>query len=117
MATKTSSIYIRLEPGVKETAEQVLSALGLPLSSAVNLFLKQVAMRRCIPFPLSLPQNRCIETDQMTAEELDNAIEDGYRSYLRREGKSAEMCSNPWKRSPFSKNDKSTLLPKVISRN
>lgn len=90
MATKTSSVYVRLEPGVKESAEQVLSALGLPLSSAVNIFLKQVAMRRCIPFSLSLPEKHRVELGQMSAEEVSEALNDGYQAYLRKEGRPAD---------------------------
>ncbi|MBQ1336420.1 MAG: type II toxin-antitoxin system RelB/DinJ family antitoxin [Selenomonadaceae bacterium] len=89
MAAKTSSVYIRLEPGVKESAEQVLTALGLPLSNAVNIFLKQVAMRRCIPFPLSLPEKHRVETASLSEDALNSLLEDGYQAYLRKEGKPA----------------------------
>ena len=90
MATKTSSVYVRLEPGVKESAEQVLTALGLPLSSAANIFLKQVAMRRCIPFSLALPKEHRVELKQMSAEEVGEALNDGYQAYLRKEGRPAD---------------------------
>ena len=38
---KTTNIYIRLEPGLKEQAELVLGQLGIPVSTAVNIFLSQ----------------------------------------------------------------------------
>ena len=90
MATKTSSVYVRLEPGVKESAEKVLTAIGLPLSSAVNIFLKQVAMRRCIPFSLALPKEHRIEMGQMSAEKINDALDEGYQAYLRKEGQPAD---------------------------
>ena len=90
MATKTSSIYIRLEPDVKEQAEKVLTALGLPLSNAVNIFLKQVAMKRCIPFSLSLPEKRQIEMDRLSEQELEQALHEGYQAYLDGKGKPAQ---------------------------
>ncbi len=33
---KTSNVFARVEPGVKEQAEQVLNELGIPMSNAVN---------------------------------------------------------------------------------
>ena len=52
---KTTNIYVRLEPGLKEQAEAVLGQLGIPVSNAVNIFLKQVVMHRGIPFDVKLP--------------------------------------------------------------
>ena len=49
MAAKTTNVYIRMEPEVKIAAEKVFDQLGIPFSTAVNLFLKQVAMKQCIP--------------------------------------------------------------------
>lgn len=52
---KTTSLYVRLESGLKEQAELVLEQLGIPVSNAVNIFLKQVVMQRGIPLTLSFP--------------------------------------------------------------
>lgn len=35
---KTTNIYVRLEPGLKEEAEAILAQLGIPVSNAVNIF-------------------------------------------------------------------------------
>ena len=40
--SKTSSVFARVEPDIKEQAEQVLNELGIPMSNAIGLFLKQV---------------------------------------------------------------------------
>ena len=37
---KTANLYARIEPEVKEQAESILSALGIPASSAINMFYK-----------------------------------------------------------------------------
>ena len=39
---KTSNLYARIEPEVKEQAEGILSALGIPVSNAINMFYKQI---------------------------------------------------------------------------
>ena len=38
MATKSANLYARIEPDVKEKAENILAKLGIPASSAINMF-------------------------------------------------------------------------------
>lgn len=42
MATKTSNVTARVEPEVKEQAETILSDLGIPVSTAINIFYRQI---------------------------------------------------------------------------
>ncbi len=35
---KTGNLYARIEPDVKEQAEEILSTLGISVSSAINMF-------------------------------------------------------------------------------
>mgnify|MGYP000153938335 FL=1 len=37
---KTANLYVRIEPDVKEQAETILSALGIPASNAITMFYK-----------------------------------------------------------------------------
>ncbi|MCR4711927.1 MAG: type II toxin-antitoxin system RelB/DinJ family antitoxin, partial [Clostridia bacterium] len=37
---KTANVFSRVEPQIKEEAEQILDQLGLSMSSAVELFLR-----------------------------------------------------------------------------
>ena len=46
MAAKTSNLYARIEPEVKEEAESILAALGIPASNAINMFYKQIILNR-----------------------------------------------------------------------
>ena len=43
---KNNKFVYRIEPGLKEEAELILGQLGIPMSNAVNIFLKQVVMQR-----------------------------------------------------------------------
>ena len=54
---KTANLYARIEPEVKEQAEGILAALGIPVSKAINMFYKQIILRRGIPFEMKLPQD------------------------------------------------------------
>lgn len=57
---KTSNLYARIEPDVKEQAEAILSALGIPVSNAINMFYKQIILQRGIPFEMKLPASICL---------------------------------------------------------
>lgn len=74
---RTSNIYIRVEPEVKKQAEQVLEQLGIPMSNAVSMFLKQVALQRGIPFEMKLPKSVPLSYDSLTKEEFDAEIAKG----------------------------------------
>lgn len=48
---------IRIEENIKKEAVELLEGLGLNLSDAVNMFLRQVILRRGIPFEVKYPEN------------------------------------------------------------
>lgn len=52
MGVKTDVVRARIEQDVKQDAEQVLNAIGLTMSDAIRLFVRQVAVRG--EFPLEL---------------------------------------------------------------
>ena len=43
--TRTANVFARVEPEVKEQAEQVLDRLGISMSNAVGMFLRQIVPR------------------------------------------------------------------------
>ncbi|MDR1413312.1 MAG: type II toxin-antitoxin system RelB/DinJ family antitoxin [Actinomycetes bacterium] len=51
---REDSITIRIDKQIKADATDVIDSLGLSLSAAITLFLRQVALRREIPFRLSV---------------------------------------------------------------
>lgn len=53
MENKTSAINIQVDSDVKRDATLVLTELGLSMSSAINIFLKQVVKRNGIPFEVT----------------------------------------------------------------
>jgi DNA-damage-inducible protein J len=50
---RTSNIFARVEPEIKKQAELVLEQLGISMSNAIGLFLRQVVLQRGIPFERS----------------------------------------------------------------
>jgi DNA-damage-inducible protein J len=57
---KNTSVNVRTTEEIKRGAEVIFSGLGLNISSAVNLFLKQVINYRGIPFDLRLPNKETL---------------------------------------------------------
>ena len=83
--SKSSSVYTRVEPELKEQVEQVLSKLGIPMANAINLFLHQIVLRKGIPFDVTLPQRMPLDYSSLTQEQFDAEIEKGFVSM--REGR------------------------------
>ncbi|RKI44302.1 type II toxin-antitoxin system RelB/DinJ family antitoxin [bacterium D16-51] len=54
MATTTPT-QIRIEENTKKQAVELLEGLGLNLSDAVNMFLRQVILHNGIPFEIKYP--------------------------------------------------------------
>ncbi|MDE7242535.1 MAG: type II toxin-antitoxin system RelB/DinJ family antitoxin [Oscillospiraceae bacterium] len=79
---KTANLYARIEPDVKEQAEDILAALGIPVSNAINMFYKQIILQRGIPFEVKLPQAKMVDMSKLTAQELDQELEKGYNDVL-----------------------------------
>lgn len=91
MATKSANIYARIEPEVKEQAESILNALGIPISSAINMFYKQIIIREGIPFDLTITPKRLLDIQSLTKEELHKELEKGYKDILEGRTKPAEQ--------------------------
>lgn len=82
---RTSNVFARVEPELKEQAEIVLDQLGIPMSNAIGIFLKQVVLQRGLPFDVKLPVSTLPMCGALTKEQFDTEIEKGFVDY--REGK------------------------------
>ena len=43
--TRKANVFARVEPELKEQAELILNKLGIPMSNAVGMFLKQIVLQ------------------------------------------------------------------------
>ena len=76
---KTATLNLRVNPVVKERAEEVLSKLGVPMSTAIDMYLNQIYLTGGIPFSVSLPKAPdTINMDLMTEDELHAKLQKGY---------------------------------------
>ena len=75
---KTATLNLRINKDVKQNAEEVLSALGLSMTAAITIYLKQIALKGAIPFELALPKGPDhLNTDLMTANEIRALLDKG----------------------------------------
>lgn len=87
---KTATLSLRVSPGVKEDAESILKKLGIPMSVAIDMYLKQIVYAGGIPFRVTLPQAPdSINMDLMSNGELHSAIAEGCREY--KDGKAVNI--------------------------
>jgi len=59
---KTALISARTERDMKEEVEVILKALGLSTTEAINIFFRQVKMRKGLPFPVESPNEETLKT-------------------------------------------------------
>ena len=70
---KSANVSVRIEPEIKEKAENILEALGIPVSNAINMFYKQIILQDGIPFEMKLPRNP-LDISYMSEKEVDARI-------------------------------------------
>ena len=64
---------INIDEDLERSASEVLNELGLDLSSAVSMFLKQVDLRHGIPFEIKVPEYKQEVLDAFDeAEKISN---------------------------------------------
>ena len=68
---KTATLNLRVNPQLKSRAESVLSQLGIPMSTAIDMYLNQIVLTGGIPFAVTLPKvPEPVNADVMTNDEL-----------------------------------------------
>ncbi len=88
---KTTTLNLRVNPAVKKSAEEILSRLGLSMSTAIDIYLRQISLTGSIPFPVSLPMAPPeLNMDFMSKEEIMAKLNEGYKDVEKGNYRSAE---------------------------
>ncbi len=76
---KNATLNLRVNPTVKQRAEDVLKRLGIPMSTAIDMYLNQISLTGGIPFAITLPNAPTVlNADLMTSEEIHAQLQKGY---------------------------------------
>lgn len=75
---KSATVSVRVDPEIKREAEEVLNVLGLSMTTAVEVYLKQIVLRKEIPFNLEIPKMpKEFDLSQLSEEEFLAKIQKG----------------------------------------
>lgn len=58
-------IHARVQADVKEQSEKILNVIGISMSQAINLFLKQLTLKKGIPFKLDSEEKDSNELEKL----------------------------------------------------
>ena len=76
---KTATLNLRVNPAVKQRAEDVLAKLGIPMSTAIDMYLNQISLTGGIPFAVTLPKaSPSVNADLMSVTEIHGKLQEGY---------------------------------------
>ena len=97
---KTATLNLRVNPTLKQEAESVLDQLGIPMSTAVDMYLKQIVLVGGIPFSVTLPKApERINAEKMSEEQIHEKILHGYESYQSGKTQNAAEAFDKFRKS------------------
>ncbi|MCD8155484.1 MAG: type II toxin-antitoxin system RelB/DinJ family antitoxin [Clostridiales bacterium] len=76
----TSAVYARIDSNLKDSAEGILSKLGISPSSAIQMLYSQIVLKNGMPFDLRLPASKPLSVGAMSREQLDAELQKGMDS-------------------------------------
>ena len=92
MEKKNSPINIMVDKETKEEATKILKEVGLSMSTAINLFLKQVINHNGLPFEVRKPNEDTLKALRAAQDIIDNP--DKYKGYTDMEELKASLLSD-----------------------
>ena len=72
--SKTATVRARIQPKLKEHAEDIFERLGLNPTQAITIFYRQVELRRGLPFDMVVPAPLTRQTIKLTDEGRDLVV-------------------------------------------
>ncbi len=61
---KTATVHARLTPEIKNEAETILKSLGISISTAYEMFYRQIIAHGGIPFEMRIPNQETMQSMQ-----------------------------------------------------
>jgi DNA-damage-inducible protein J len=78
---ETTNLSIRIDRELKDEADQIFNALGMNLTTAITVFVRQAVRQKRIPFEIALyPEN---ESKHLTMRDAMEASERIWQNSLR----------------------------------
>lgn len=78
MAVKSATVTARIQPNIKEQAENILEQLGIPVAVFIDMAYRQVIKKHGVPFPLDV--HATLPTrDALSEKEFREILMEGLR--------------------------------------
>lgn len=94
----TTAVYARIDTGLKNDAERILSQLGISPSSAIQMLYSQIILCKGMPFDLRLPESKPIAVGRLSRSEIDSELMKGIESLNDNRGFTIEEVDAELKR-------------------
>jgi len=76
--SETTNLSIRIDRDLKEQAEQIFNALGMNLTTAITVFVRQAVRQKKIPFEVTLESGVSMNDAMLASERIwDNSVQRG----------------------------------------
>jgi DNA-damage-inducible protein J len=81
---KTAIIHARTEQNIKNQAENILRALGLTTTEAINIFLHQIIINKGLPFEVKITNKETLEALQDSMENKNINTYDNFEDFMKK---------------------------------
>ena len=75
-----ASLNVKIDRSVKKEADSIANAMGMTLSTAINIFVRQMVLERAIPFKVRLLDNESSQFHKLLEDMRAVASERGFMS-------------------------------------
>ena len=86
----TSPVYARIDTSLKESAETILTKLGITPSVAIQMLYSQIVLHNGIPFDVRIPSPKPVAAGALSHADLDAGLMKGVESLKAGKGYSAD---------------------------
>lgn len=62
---KSEVVHARVQSDVKADSEKILNVIGISLSQAIDLFLRQLVLKKGLPFKLDSEEKEATDTEKL----------------------------------------------------
>ena len=86
----TSPVYARIDTTLKDSAETILSKLGITPSGAIQMLYSQIVLHNGLPFDVRIPTPKPVAAGALSRTELDAELMKGVESLKAGKGYSVD---------------------------
>ena len=75
-----ASLNVKIDRTVKKNADYIANAMGMTLSTAINIFVRQMVYEKAIPFKIHVVDNEAAQFHKLLDDMRSSAAERGFMS-------------------------------------